>query len=222
MPINAPITSTIDIRLPLDPENVDDPKVYRDLKIAYDAIRNLQAAINPTVLFNPINNTGAAVDLALGVGQVCFIDFVGVSSIPLSVATQDGQEYEISYIQNQGPQSNNTLLLKPNNLTYGSAIGHTQWYADVSAFSTTGGGTLEGNFLLSIGYVGANYHTISRVTTRLAEKTCFSSGRGAQPGIAYMGFSFDLWADTTTKWTSLGTINSVDSLTGRVYVRRLS
>jgi microcystin-dependent protein len=58
MPINAPITSTIDIRLPLDPENVDDPKVYRDLKIAYNAIRNLQAAINS------INSAGTIIDFA--------------------------------------------------------------------------------------------------------------------------------------------------------------
>ena len=47
MTISAPITSTIDIRLPNTPEFVADPAVYRELVLIYQAIRSLQASIIP-------------------------------------------------------------------------------------------------------------------------------------------------------------------------------
>jgi len=47
MPVSAPISSLIDIRLPNAPELVADPATYRELQLLYRAIRSLQASIVP-------------------------------------------------------------------------------------------------------------------------------------------------------------------------------
>jgi len=48
MPINAPITSAIDLGLPMIPDNaVTDPAVYEELLAVYQALRTLQASIVP-------------------------------------------------------------------------------------------------------------------------------------------------------------------------------
>ena len=47
MAINAPASSSIDIRLPISPGDVDDPKVYDELNTIYSAIGNLQAVVTP-------------------------------------------------------------------------------------------------------------------------------------------------------------------------------
>jgi hypothetical protein len=43
MSVNAPIATTVDVRLSTTPEQVDDPKVFAELQIIYAAIRSLQA-----------------------------------------------------------------------------------------------------------------------------------------------------------------------------------
>jgi len=46
MPVNANISSAIDIRLPATPEQVDDMKAFREFQIVYAAIRSLHAALS--------------------------------------------------------------------------------------------------------------------------------------------------------------------------------
>ncbi len=46
MPVNAPKDSSVDIGLPTAPLKCDDPKVNTELGFIYQALRNLQAAMN--------------------------------------------------------------------------------------------------------------------------------------------------------------------------------
>ena len=57
MTISAPINNSIDVRLPNTPELVDDPKVFNELLMVYQAIKNLQAAAasNATTAATSIN-----------------------------------------------------------------------------------------------------------------------------------------------------------------------
>lgn len=47
MAISAPISSSIDLGLPVAPEQVDDPKVFNELTLIYQAIRTLHSSIIP-------------------------------------------------------------------------------------------------------------------------------------------------------------------------------
>ena len=66
MPVNANISSAIDIRLPATPEQVDDIKAFKEFQIVYAAIRSLHAAlsgVNPDGTIPTLHNSLSGINL---------------------------------------------------------------------------------------------------------------------------------------------------------------
>lgn len=82
MAVNASPNSNIDVRLPVTPEQVDDPKAFREFMILYDAVRNLQAASAGRLGTSESNIISQAALIAgLTTPQVTYISSAGFNGI---------------------------------------------------------------------------------------------------------------------------------------------
>ncbi|CAN0621029.1 protein of unknown function [Burkholderia multivorans] len=174
----------------------------------------------------PVNNTATSSDLALLPGQSAYIDFAGAMSVPLHIATGDNQLYEIEaqLLGNTGAAAN-TLLL-PNNASYtNSFVGICNTNGVGNSYS--GYAAYINGFLLA--YLQDARHVSVRVSTKTASKnlTGIATGYSGSTG-AYQSMLTSTWmatayaSDTTTVWTSLGTISFPVAATGRITVRRIA
>ncbi|HQT65349.1 MAG TPA: hypothetical protein PLO16_12635 [Acidocella sp.] len=167
----------------------------------------------PLNYFTPINNTSASSDLALSVGQSAYINVTAATSVPLHIATGDNQLYELT-MQLSMPTSatvQNTSL-SPNNTGYSSAIFYQMLAA--SGGATNAAYAINSNFELSDVAFGFAKYTIS---TKIISKIILGNMQYYN-GIRSMQST---WNDTTTAWTSLGTINFPFSATGQIVVKRV-
>jgi hypothetical protein len=180
---------------------------------------------------NPINNSAAVSDIALSVGQTAYVDFTAQTSVPLHIATGDNQLYELT-IAAQGATGNavnQSVFLLPNNSSitnmfegmfagqYGSTAGANS--AIVNAF-----------LLAGLGDVRSTKATVSTKTTSKWTNFTFL-GYYSGGSNMYNGVGAGTWlatastpttVDTTTAWTSLGTISFSTAATGRAYVKRIA
>ena len=169
-----------------------------------------------------VDLTGATSDYDLQVGEEAYISFSNATSVPLHIATQSGTYYECHLIcSNPGGTSggvNSEIFLNPNNTTYSNAFVYATVYRSATAsgsgyitYSAFRCGTLFSNLICYI----TNY-------TQYKNIRGFYDIYGLShhyPSI-YI-FSTD-WRDTTTAWTSLGTITFPQSASGYILVRRLA
>jgi hypothetical protein len=170
---------------------------------------------------NPINLTSATADYMLQPGQVAYISFTNATSVPLYIATTNGTYYEmvltlsnssntgavgapIYLIQNNTTYSNGFLFVECYNILGGSAP--NLYSATYSAFRVSWAVTSAKIYI-------TNFTTNKNIITFYNE-TGFS---GLDISIASC-----LWNDTTTSWTSLGTITLPQATSGYVLVRRLA
>jgi hypothetical protein len=142
--------------------------------------------------------------------------------VPLRIATQSGTYYEVHLVPNNtGGTSGATagpIYLNPNNTTYGNAFVctditrnssglHSGWYA-ISGFRC---GMM---FSSSVFYI-TNF-------TQYKNVKGFVDSWGHSEGFPALNI-FDIdWRDTTTPWTSLGTITFPQATSGYILVRRLA
>jgi hypothetical protein len=176
----------------------------------------------------PVNNTGASSDLSLSIGQSAYIDFSAVASVPLHIACGDNQSYEMEVrcIGNTGSTSGTTL--NPNNAT------HTNFFVWGQVFNLSTSPSANGGFLSGFIIAGSDirYRKLFISTTTIS-KTVISTGYSylsSSQGLSVdsMGSSWQAAAnsntvsDTTTPWTSLGTVTFPVPATGRIIVRRAS
>jgi len=171
--------------------------------------------------FKRIGLTGATEDYFLKVGEEAYISFSNVTQVPLHIATQDGTYYEMHIIPaNTGGTSGGgsaPIYLYPNNTTYSNAFYYAHVYRNANGLLS---GYLQYN-AFRIGYA------FSCITAWITNRTQYKNVHGifdlygiseAYPS-AYT-FSTD-WRNTTTAWTSLGTVVFPQSTTGEILVRRL-
>jgi hypothetical protein len=177
-----------------------------------------------------INNSSASSDITLLVGQQAYLDFSAVTSLLLHVATADKQEYEISgtFVGNTSSTTTATVLL-PNNTTLASQFLTTILDADTSTNTFTMYSPYTGGFGLF--YWGVRSFT-STVLTATTGKSVYTRAR------AYSGYPAEQFVntssgwmnvastngaqDTTTAWTSLGTLSFPISVTGHITILRRS
>lgn len=168
----------------------------------------------------PFDNSTAVSDITLQVGQSCYIDFSSATSIPLYVACANNQQYEIVYISNNYTPASGTgnPQLQPNNTTYSSAFTGATIYQSGGTAAALASGT-NNAFYISVGQHTIN--AIIRVTTNTLYKNCISVYQSKNTTGNYQdGVYTNAWNDTTTAWTSLGTITQLYVDTGRIYVKR--
>ena len=166
--------------------------------------------------------TGTTTDVTLAVNQVVRFQVTNATSIPLHVACGDNQQFEVSIVTdllNANPSI--TPYLSPNNQVYGSVF----TYREVYGTSGAAGGTTLGSQPYMYLFVGAKpFENISRIFTSTAYKRAISIGAGSSTLTSYQGLMCSEWQDSSTVWSSLGTISwgSGMSLNGQVFVRRIA
>jgi len=170
---------------------------------------------------NPINLTSATADYMLQPGEVAYISFTSATSVPLNIATTNGTYYEMNIVvsNSSGTSSANVeiVYLLPNNTTYSQAFIDHQIY--------DAGGLGNGSLTVSAFYLGDNYTSsivyITNFTTAKYIKG-YTMNWGNIVDISTIVIHSCVWNDTTTSWSSLGTITFPQASSGYVLVRRLA
>ena len=172
--------------------------------------------------FDPVTWNGST-DRVLGVGQITQDSFTSATSMPLHIACGDGQIYEIEMVGTSTPAASgaDTLLLI-NNASMSGNFGF--FYHQVYGASTiTGGNTTSAatGFIIAPGcspyYAKATVFTTTNLKSFLAE----SRGTETTNGLRQWRVMMDA-PDTTTVWSSLGTIAQPNAWTGQVVCRRIA
>ena len=175
--------------------------------------------------FTPLVWTSGA-DLVLGIGQSATASFTSATSMPLHIACGDGQIYEIEIVGSYTPAAAaaENPILEPNNSTPVTNSFNFQY--GVQTQSTIVGDHAEAiannGFLLAAGQASLlnAQATIFTSTATKRSSTHFSSYNTA-PNYA-SGWADSTWNDTTTVWSSIGTIIMPNAWTGTITVRRVA
>lgn len=171
--------------------------------------------------FRRVDLTNATSDYMLQVGEEAYISFSNTTSVPLRIATQSGTYYECHVVcSNTGGTSGGTaapIFLNPNNTTYSSSFVFAQFFRNSqeigSAYITYSAFRCGWAFVSSVSYI-TNFVQYKNVKGIL-------DVYGTSPEYpAVAAFSTD-WRNTTTPWTSLGTITFPQATSGYIIVRRL-
>ena len=183
-----------------------------------------------TVCSAPVfDNSAAATDVALLLGQTAYIDVAGVSSKALRIATGDNQLYEI-VCQMDSNATNDTqfsAFLNPNNATFTNFFKNDVWTEVGSSPSAVS--TYQSAFCIGTYGVRAiralvstrtkskwvNFTSLGLVTT--GNQTYALNGFSQWQAAASSGGSGDI----TTAWSSLGTLTFTGTVTGRIYIKRV-
>jgi len=172
--------------------------------------------------FRRVDLTNATSDYMLQVGEEAIINFTNATSVQLRIATQSGTYYECHLVcSNTGANSgggNAPVFLNPNNTTYTNAFVYAEIYRNSSA---SGSNYLSYSaFRCGLGFVTSVFY--------ITNFTQYKNLLGIYDiyGIDWsysviICFSTD-WRDTSTAWTSLGTIVFPQSTSGYILVRRLA
>ncbi len=163
-------------------------------------------------------------DLSLGIGQSASITATNATSIPLHVACGDGQVYEMEIAGNYTAAAESIIShLQPNNtvpatnnfyLTEDQINNATPFYYS--------GGIVDGGFRLE----GAGASVLAGkyiiFTSTLLKKLLAPSWLSQITGQVSTGAITSTWADTTTVWSSLGTIIMPNAWTGQIICTRIA
>lgn len=166
-----------------------------------------------------IDLTGATEDYQLDVGEQAVINFSSVTTLPLRVATVEGV-YNLKII---GPDATisgagSDVMLSPNNGSSNISM------LDQVLVANNGGAGAAYTELTGVGLpMGTDCIQYSNfdIITFLKNKSVF--GAGAQRFSIYnhhIGLYGTLWNDTTTAWTSLGTVRFPAARTGKIIITR--
>jgi len=171
--------------------------------------------------FKRVDLTGATEDYFLKVGEEAYISFSNVTQVPLHIATQDGTYYEMHIIpSNTGGTSggaNSSVFLYPNNTTYSNAF----YSAEVWRNNSSLGSSYVQSSAFKIGW------SLSCITALITNRTqyknvrCLTDNYGVSTDWPTVSVVSSDWRDTTTPWTSLGTVIFLPSTSGEILVRRL-
>jgi hypothetical protein len=170
---------------------------------------------------NRVDLTNVITDFNLQVGQEAYIAFNNATSVPLHIATSSGSYYEMHLIPTNSwgmsGATSNLIYLNPNNTTYSNVFVDATLYRNAST-SSSGYSTISA---FRIGYA------FSSIVAYIINLTQYKNIKGfydiygtSVDGPTAIIFSDD-WHDTTTAWTSLGTITFPQSSSGYILVRRL-
>lgn len=176
----------------------------------------------------PFNHTGCAPRLLLP-GETAYIDYVSATAVPLNISTEEGT-YELDVVGDQSVSISNTnaCTLQPNNTTVtAGAIDYVKLYIGFLSSDSPGAATVSGYrdctaqtaFNLADGLLVKSFIQISTKTTG---KTVFNKSLSRSSATQYYVNDFILnWLDTTTVWTSLGTITFPFAQSGKIVIRRI-
>jgi hypothetical protein len=172
--------------------------------------------------FTRVDLTNTTEDYFLKVGEEAYISFNNVTSIPLKIATTNNTFYELHLLNsNPGTNSyniyNRKVYLYPNNISYNefcvSGIYRSQ-FGFANMYSPSEPGFLVGwVFFVTIAWI------INRRQYKNVRVIANLYGNSGYYPIIWESSSD--WRNTTTEWSSLGTIVYPLLASGEIIVRRL-
>ena len=165
-----------------------------------------------------VDLSSATVDYALAPGEVAKITYSSATSVPLHIATAEGEyELKLSAAPVLTTCTDGAGYLNPNNTTYSNAI--KRQYANSNSSTTTAGLVTESGFLANAHrMIAAKLH----ITTLTSGKHVLGQlGFVTNAGVYSAQTYTSIWVDTTTVWSSLGTITFVNAQSGTITVRRI-
>jgi len=192
--------------------NLDTRLLTHDREIK-DMLRNF--------LFNDfVDLSNATEDYLLAEYSIAYISFTNVTQVPLHISTPNNSYYELHVIpSNTGGTSGGTdgnVFLYPNNTTYSDAFYSAEIWRDASALNSS----YPQNSAFVIG------RAFSAITAWITNRTQYKNVRAL---LDYYGISNTYpalraissdWRDTSTAWTSLGTIVFPQATSGEILVFR--
>jgi hypothetical protein len=175
-----------------------------------------------------INNTSASSDVSLAIGQLAYVDVSAATSAALKIATGDNQIYELTLLMAGNGSTTVKGFLNPNNTTYTNCFAH-QGMVESGGSSGANGEYISG---FAISHVGDIRQSKATISTKTISKTLSYVSSTLYNGTSpYWANGVVNWlnaasnpavTDTTTTWTSLGTVTFPVAATGRIYIRRLA
>ena len=157
----------------------------------------------------------------LQVGEEAYISFSDTKSVPLRIATQSGTYYECYLVcSNPGGTSGGAegaIFLNPNNTTYSDSF----VYAGLVRSSSASGSSYITYSAFRVAY--AFVSSVFYITNFVQYKNVIGiyDIYGISNGYPCLVIFSTDWRDTTTPWTSLGTIVFPQNTSGYIIVRRL-
>jgi hypothetical protein len=179
------------------------------------ALRTKQAI--EEVLTTIVDVTTASPDRTLAINETVYLDVVAQSLVPLNVACGTDEIYEVIGFGTHTTGGDGHTLFRPNNAS--DTLNHII-RANYSANTLSAGSAATVNTVgLNIGYGNLQSLNMLISTRTLAKRLqCSSVGNNATNYATLMGI---VWNDTTTVWSSLGTLSFPSAWTGMVTVRRI-
>lgn len=165
-----------------------------------------------------VDLSSATVDYALAPGEVAKITYSSATSVPLHIATAEGEyELKLSAAPVLTTCTDGAGYLNPNNTTYSNAI--KRQYANGNSSTMTAGLVTESGFLANAHRMIAAKLHITTLTSgkHVLGQLGFVNNAGVYSAQTYTS----IWVDTTTVWSSLGTITFVNAQSGTITVRRI-
>ena len=168
-----------------------------------------------------IDLSSATEDYLLQPYCIAIINFSNTTTVPLHIATPADSYYELHIIpSNTGGTSGATdspIYLYPNNTTYTNAFWVAEYWRNSSGFSSA-------YTNISAFKVGQAFSAIvAWITSRTQYKNvrAITDVYGISTGWATIRPMSTDWRDTTTPWTSLGTIVFPQNSSGTIITFRL-
>jgi len=165
--------------------------------------------------FRRVNLTGAISDYELQVGEEAYIEFSNATTVPLRIAVPSATcFYQILVVITYISASNFDYLLLPNNTTYG---GQFQNYALTLGGNRSFTHDMFFHDLLNGSSDTSPYILIQFVSIGVRSSFVIAGGKNTTT------VNYSVWNNTTTPWTSLGSIKSYNgqTLSGYILIRRL-
>lgn len=162
-------------------------------------------------------------DIVANIGDKFTYTLSGTNSLPLRIATGNNQVYKLYWTgkANAGA-STNTWTFSINNTTYAGTIFWLTTYGNSASGTQTVSGLTQG--LLTIAFAGDLKTFEATLYTQTDSKRGIVTNAkcGGVAGANYIINSTYESTDTTTAWTSLGTLASADSMVGTLIVERVA
>lgn len=176
-----------------------------------------------------VDLTSATEDYLLAVGQTATITYTSATSVPLHVKTIEGV-YTVDIVGDQSVTigTSGDVLLQPNNTTVtAGTIDLVKYYIAYLSTATPASATISGvlngttltSFVLCDHILVKSHMEVSTITN---SKTIHLENLQRNSSTQfYVSKIYLNWLDTTTAWTSLGTITFPFSQSGKIVVKRI-
>ena len=178
---------------------------------------------NGGVSANRIDLSNATSDYMLAYDQTAIINYSNVTSVPLHIATQDGTSYELkAFSKTQAATINggsgSTTLLYPNNISNVGNVDYNMIYRFDGGGNTYN--TVYNSFRMGD---SGTFTTQCRIDNFTVNKSITGFYNSSMQGLTWsmIGAFGSTWEDTTTEWTSLGTIALPVAQSGVILIKRV-